>query len=260
VPNVLTALRGTLEVAADEEALSQRAADWLLAAVQGEGRKAVAISGGTTPRRMFALLSQDPRRSLLPWDRVHWFWVDERFIPPEDAASNYGTARRAFLDRAPVPEGNVHSIPTVGLSLDAAAEQYERRLQQFYGAADLDPARPLFDAVILGLGEDGHTASLFPGHAALAERRRWAVPVEGVRPEPRITLSVPVLGSSRATIVLVVGVAKRSALVRARAGDSRLPTSAIEPAGEWRWLADAAAAPIPEQVLRAQPVKGDDAQ
>jgi 6-phosphogluconolactonase len=240
---VLTPFRGVLEIAADEDALAQRAADWLLGAVAGPARSAVAISGGTTPRRLFALLALEPHRALIPWDRVHWFWADERFVPPEDAASNYGMARAALLDRVPMPDDHVHPVPTVGVTLEQAAQRYEATLQDFYGSAKLDPARPLFDAVLLGLGEDGHTASLFPGHAAAAERRRWAVPVTGARPEPRVTLTAPVLGSSRHTAVLVAGSGKRPAVTRALAGEPRLPTTAIMPIGDWLWLADAAAAP-----------------
>ena len=242
MPDVLKPARGTLEIVADAEALARRGAAWLLDAARDGSRLAVAISGGSTPRRLFELLAEEPWRSRFPWQRVHWFWVDERFVPPDDAASNYRMAREVFLSRVPVAAGQIHPMPTVGLAPDAAAQRYEDELKAFYGGATLDPARPLFAAILLGLGEDGHTGSLVPGHPALAERRRWVALVQGARPEPRITLTVPALGSSRSTAVLVSGAGKRPALARALTGAGDLPTTSIEPAGAWLWLADAAAA------------------
>jgi 6-phosphogluconolactonase len=242
VPDVLKPARGRLEVVGDAETLARRGAAWLLEAVTGVERAAVAISGGTTPRRLFELLAGEPLLSRFPWRSVDWFWVDERFVPPDDPASNQRMAREAFLSRAPVPAGNVHLVPTVGLAPAEAAQRYERELKAFYEAGRLDPARPLFTAVLLGLGEDGHTASLVPGHPAVAERQRWVAAVLGARPEPRITLTIPALASSRSTAVLVSGAGKAGALRRALAGDPGLPTSAIDAAGAWLWLADEAAA------------------
>ena len=128
-----------------------------------------------------------------PWHRVHLFWGDERFVPHSDARSNFRMAQEALLSHVPIEAANVHPIPTEGTTPDNAARAYERTLKSFYGADELDPARPLFDVTLLGLGEDGHTASLFPKTRALTERERWVVAVtEGVA-EPRISLTYPPL-------------------------------------------------------------------
>ena len=164
-----------LEVLLDAEALAQAAAAWLAELAQSrDGRVAIALAGGSTPKRFYELLAEPPFRDKFPWSRTHWFWGDERFAPHDDPRSNYLMTKKALLSRAPVPQANIHPIPTEGLSPQAAAEAYERELKSFYGAEALDPSRPLFDAVILGLGDNGHTASLMPGSSALDERRRWA--------------------------------------------------------------------------------------
>ena len=146
-----------------------------------EGVFAVALSGGSTPRRLYEHLAGPPYRDAFPWSRTHWFWGDERFVPHGDAQSNYRMVREALLSRAPIPAINIHPIPTEGVSPEAAAVTYERELKSFYGAKRLDAARPLFDVTLLGLGPDGHTASLFPGTAVLAERDRWVAAVVGVK-------------------------------------------------------------------------------
>ncbi|MBX6323200.1 MAG: 6-phosphogluconolactonase, partial [Rhodospirillaceae bacterium] len=212
MPGVLTSELGAVETAPGPESLAARAADWLLDAVAGQDRAAVAISGGGTPRLLFQRLGTRPLVSRFPWPAVHWFWVDERLVPPDDPDSNFGLARRTFLRRARVPADHLHPVRTEGITPEQAAHLYEADLKAFYGNAKLDPARPLFAAVLLGLGEDGHTASLVPGHDAMAERDRWAVPVIGARPQPRVTLTVPVLASTRHAAVLVSGAGKRAAL------------------------------------------------
>jgi 6-phosphogluconolactonase len=230
-----------IEIAQDAEDLAQRAGRWIAAiAAQSRGRCAVNLSGGSTPRRLYQLLAEPPLREQLPWDRLHWFWGDERFVPPDHPDSNYRMAREALLARAPVPAANIHAIPTEG-DPAAAAREYERILQMFYAAQTLDPARPLFDIELLGLGPDGHTASLFPDTAVLDERRRWAVEVVGARAEDRITLTYPVLESSRHTAFLVAGADKRAILARARAGDPALPAARLAPQGELVWFVDQAA-------------------
>ena len=151
-------------------------------------------------------------------------------------------ARAAFGD-APIPEGHLHGIPTDG-TLDSAASAYAETLKGFYGADELDPARPLFDLVLLGIGEDGHTASLFPGKPALAERQAWVAPVPeaGLAPfVPRITLTFPVLASSRQLLVLVTGAGKRDPLARIAKGED-LPARYISSIGNLTWLLDRAAA------------------
>lgn len=235
---------GSVEIVADAEALARRAADWLVTAARAkEGVFAVALSGGSTPRRLYELLAAPPHRNAFPWSRAHWFWGDERFVPQDDPASNYRMARDALLAQAPIPDANIHPIPTEGIAPAAAAAAYERELKSFYGATVLKPERPLFDVVLLGLGPEGHTASLFPGTAILEERARWVGAVIGVKPEPRITLTYPALESSHLTAFLVAGEGKRAILKRLLRGDPALPAARLRPSGTLRLFIDRAAAP-----------------
>jgi 6-phosphogluconolactonase len=235
----------TVEVAKDPEAMAHRAAGWITdLAAASRGRFAICLSGGSTPRRLYQLLAESPYRDALPWDRIHWFWGDERFVPWDHPDSNYGMVHEALLGRVPAPPSNIHGIPSNGTPADAAAA-YERVLKSYYGSESFDPARPLFDVEILGLGPDGHTASLIPGTSVLEERHRWVAEVIGGRPEPRITLTYPALESSRHTAFLVVGAEKREILSRALAGDQALPAARIRPVGELIWFANEAARPQP---------------
>jgi 6-phosphogluconolactonase len=232
-----------LEILADPEALARRVAEWLLSeAVSKDGVFAVALSGGSTPRRLYEQLAGPPCRDAFPWSRTHWFWGDERFVPHDDALSNYRMVREALLSRVPIPAVNIHPIPTEGVSPEAAAFAYERELKSFYGTERLDPARPLFDVTLLGLGPDGHTASLFPGTAVLAERHRWVAAVVGAKSEARITLTYPALESSRRAAFLVAGAGKRAMLDRLRRGDASLPAARLRPTGKLYFFGDAAAA------------------
>jgi 6-phosphogluconolactonase len=241
----MTALsEATREILPDSEALAQRAADWLLEAARATTDVfAVALAGGSTPRLMYELLGTPPRREGFPWSRTHWFWGDERFVPPDDPASNYRMVRDALLARAPIPEANIHPVPTVGTTPQSAAEAYERTLQRFYGGAVLLRQRPLFDVVLLGVGENGHTASLFPGAPILEERRRWVGWVTGTTGEPRVSLTYPALENSRHTTFLVAGPGKRPVLEQIFGGDRELPASRLSPVGSVRFFLDRAAAP-----------------
>ena len=158
------------------------------------------------------------------------------------AAGNYGMARDAFLSRVPVPDDNVHAIPTGGLSPEQAATAYEAALKRFYGADTLAPGQPLFDVTLLGIGEDGHTASLFPGQPALQETRRWVIEVIGAKSEPRITLTYPALDSSRDVAFVVTGRGKRDVVARAQSGDRSIPAGLVRPVGRLHWFTDRAAA------------------
>jgi 6-phosphogluconolactonase len=227
------------------EALAQGAAEWLCAkAVASKGRFAVCCSGGSTPRRLYELLAQPDIAKRFPWDRVHWFWGDERFVSHDHPDSNYRMTRMALLSQVQMPEANVHPIPTERVSPEQAASAYEKELKAFYGTDALDPARPLFDVVLLGIGDDGHTASLFPGHPALDEKQRWVVAVLGAKSEDRITLTYPALDSSRDAVFLAVGGEKRSVVQRAKARDHALPSARIDPVGQLHWFTDRAAAPL----------------
>ncbi|HEX5957146.1 MAG TPA: 6-phosphogluconolactonase [Hyphomicrobiaceae bacterium] len=233
-----------LEILADAEALARRAADWLATtAAGGVGPFRVALSGGSTPRRLYELLSGSPYREAFPWARTHWFWGDERFVPHDNPQSNYRMVWEAMLAHAPVPASNIHPIPTEGVTPQEAALSYERELKMAYGTATLTPDRPLFDVTFLGLGPEGHIASLFPGTDILGERSRWVGVVIGAMPEPRITLTYPALESSRTIAFLVAGAPKRPVMERLLEGDPDLPATHLHPRGMLQIFADRAAAP-----------------
>jgi 6-phosphogluconolactonase len=226
----------------DPEALARRAADVLLAAAnETTDRFTVALSGGSTPRRLYELLARSPYRDAVPWQRTHVLWGDERFVPKADARSNYRMTHEALLSRVPIRPANVHPVPTEDTTPADAALNYERTLNSFYGTDVLDPSRPLFDVTLLGLGVDGHIASLFPGSRALAERERWAVAVNEGTTEARISLTYPPLESSRHVLFLVAGAEKQHIFQRVRRGDD-LPATRLRPVGTLLWLADEAAA------------------
>lgn len=231
-----------VEVLADPAALADRVAAWLLElALAKAGPFSLCLSGGSTPGALYARLAQAPYRDAFPWSRTHLFWGDERFVPPGDPLSNYAMVKAALLDHAPAPPANVHPVPTQDLAPEAAALAYQGELQAFYGADALDPARPLFDVNLLGLGEDGHTASLFPGTAVLEERGAWAAAVIGAKAQARITLTYPALESSRHAAFLVTGAGKAAMLARLLAGDEALPSARLRPVGERVVFSDAAA-------------------
>jgi 6-phosphogluconolactonase len=232
-----------VDIQADGNAVAQHVAEWLTErALATPGRFAVCLSGGSTPKTLYSLLAAPPLRDRFPWDRTHVFFGDERFVPPDHPDSNYRMAREAMLTHVPLAESQVHPFPTDGTPEDAAI-RYADTLKRFYGADVPDPARPLFDVTFLGLGEDGHTASLFPGVAALQERTAWTAAVIGAKPEPRLTLTYPVLDSSKTVAFLVAGAGKRAILARALAGDTALPAVGVRPVGDLIWFTDKAAAP-----------------
>ncbi len=229
----------------DSAALAKAAAERLLARIAGNSeRAAICLTGGSSPKQLYQLLATDPWRAQIPWDRVHWFIGDERFVGSDDPLNNMSMARRAFLD-ACAPAANIHPIPTDTVNPDEAARRYERILQSFYGADRLDPGRPLFDIVLMGVGPDGHTASLFPLYPAIAETERWVVGVPKAHVEPfvpRVTLTLPALGSCREMLFEVAGSEKRAILTRVLAGET-LPANQARATGETIWLVDQAALP-----------------
>jgi 6-phosphogluconolactonase len=234
------------EIYADPEALAQHAADWLLAwaaatvARPGE-RFSVCLSGGSTPKRLYELLAAAPRRNNFPWEQTHWFWGDERFVPPDDKSNNYRMVREAMLSHVPVPAANIHPMPTLGVTPEQAAKTYERKLQLFYGGETLSTERPLFNVVLLGLGTNGHTASLFPDMPVLAERRQWAGTMTDPEAGTRLTLTYPALESCREAVFLVAGADKQPMLKRLIAGDETIPAGRFRPTGKLHIFADRAA-------------------
>ena len=172
-------------------------------------------------------------------------------MPYDHPESNYRMTREAMLDKAPAPPENIHPIPTDGAP-EEAARRYEQILQEAYGAPTLDPARPLFDIMLLGLGPDGHTASLLPGEKVLDERERWVAAVSHGRPEVRITMTYPVIESSRRVAFLVAGDEKAEIFSAIRAGNSQVPAARVQPVGELFWFVDQAAAGEGQARGRAQ--------
>lgn len=190
------------------------------------------------------MLADEPYRSQIPWDRVHWFIGDERFVPATDSLNNMRMARQVFLNRC-APLVNIHAMATGSANPAEAALRYEAELKSFYGADKLDFTRPLFDVVLMGVGSDGHTASLFPGYPAVDEREHWVVGVPQAHVEPfvpRVTLTLPTLASCREMLFEVSGADKRAILSRVLAGED-LPASRANSIGVTTWLADTAALP-----------------
>jgi 6-phosphogluconolactonase len=231
----------------DPHDAARHAADWLVERLVSidEATVSVCLSGGQTPQLLYATLARPPYRDAMPWPRIHWFWADERFVPPSDARSNYGMVKRLLFDKLAVPHANVHPVLTDGGTPAAAADAYEQELVRYYGSRVPDPDRPLFDVTLLGVGDDGHTASLFPSSPQLNERLRWvaAVPAKGTR-EARITLTYPALESSRHVAFIVTGAAKRDIVQAIWSGDGTLPAARLRPQGSIDWFLDRAAAPM----------------
>jgi 6-phosphogluconolactonase len=228
---------------ADPAALATAAAERLMARIDANpSRAAICLTGGSSPKQLYRLLATDSYRSRIPWDRVHWFIGDERFVAPNDPRNNMAMARETFLDRC-APAANIHPIPTDTADPDESARRYASELQSFYGADQLDFARPLFDVVLMGVGPDGHTASLFPGYPAIEETRRWVVGVPKAHVEPfvpRVTLTLPALGSCREMLFEVAGTEKQAILTRLFA-DENLPANRARATGETVLLVDQAA-------------------
>jgi len=228
------------------EALAEHVAEWLCDLVHAGDRDfAVCLSGGSTPRHFYRQLAHHRLAARFPWKHAHWFWGDERFVPHDSPDSNYRTAYDALLSHVPAANERIHAIPTEGLSPEEAAASYQTLLQRFYGTDQLDPARPIFDVTLLGVGEDGHTASLFPGSPSLRETRRWVLPIVGEARETRITLTYPALDGSRNLAFVATGTNKRQVLARIRAGDTELPAARINPVGNLFWFVDRSAVQVP---------------
>jgi 6-phosphogluconolactonase len=227
-----------LEILADPEALSRRVAEWMLELAKNkDGVFSVCLSGGSTPQQLYEHLAEPTYRDAFPWSRTHWFWGDERFVSHDDPLSNYRMVREALLSRAPILPANIHPIPTECINPETSASAYERELKSFYGAARLDPARPLFDVNLLGLGPDGHTASLFPGSVLRAHR--WVAAVAAPRPRHASPLTHPPILA--ATPLSAAGT--RKGRFREARGDNRPPAaSSSDHRSDGFWIG--AAAPV----------------
>lgn len=216
-------------------------------AIDARGRFAVALAGGSTPRRLYELLGEESFRGHVDWTRVEFFWGDERPVAPDHADSNFGMAKHALLDKLGLPAGQIHRMPADRPDLDAAARDYQNEIAALFGVPSNGPP-PAFDLVLLGMGPDGHTASLFPHTTALHETKRWVV----ANPVPkltatRLTLTAAILNRARHILFLVSGAEKAGVLAEVLEGPSdpqRLPAQLIAPPppGQVTWLVDLAAA------------------
>lgn len=210
-------------------------------AIEERGIFRVALSGGSTPKSVYPLLIEPERRNAVDWSRVEFFWGDERAVPPDHPESNFGVAYGMLISQLPdVRQDRIHRMPAEAADLDAAALGHESELRLAFGVRGDE--LPAFDLIWLGMGPDGHTASLFPGSDALDERERWVVANWAPSQEAwRMTLTFPVLNAGREVIVVVNGADKADALRRIRSGDADLPAGRV--AGDQvEWIVDAAAA------------------
>lgn len=233
---------------ATPQELFQTAADEVIRAateaIAARGRFTIALSGGSTPKSLFTLIAANASTSL-PWDKVFFFWGDERHVGPTDAESNYRMANESILSKIPVPPGNVFRVLTENPDASAAADAYEQTLRKFFEV----PAGkfPRFDLILLGMGPDGHTASLFPETAALQEKSRFVVAnwVEKMKTS-RITLTLPVLNAARLVVFLVSGIDKAPVLhevLEGKGPDEKYPSKLVHPTdGKLIWFVDRAAA------------------
>ena len=202
------------------------------AAVAVRGRFLVALAGGSTPRAMHRVLGRDPLRSEIPWHATHLYWGDERFVPVDSPESNYGRTRDDLLEHIDIPASHIHPMP-VAMDPEAAALRYEEDLPE------------VLDLLFLGLGKDGHMASLFPGQDALHERKRRVIPVEGGMPRVmRLTVTLPTINRARKVVFLVSG-GEKSAVAQSVLGDPQasLPAACVRPInGSLFWILDKEAA------------------
>lgn len=209
-------------------------------AITRHDRFSVALAGGSTPRVLYSLLAGDEYASKLDWARIHLFWGDERCVLPDHPDSNYRMARKILIDRVPIPEVNVHRMQGE-LAPEEGALAYERLLYRYFSWKT-----PVFDLVLLGMGEDGHTASLFPGDRSLRERNRWVIAVDHNQPPvptvPRLTLTLPILNFARKVMFLVAGESKAETVRRILVSGDKLPAGMVKPvSGNLKWMLDEAA-------------------
>ncbi|MBD1937843.1 6-phosphogluconolactonase [Microcoleus sp. FACHB-68] len=227
-----------VEVLTDRGALIQRALEVVLdkmqAAISERNRFTIALAGGGTPKPLYEAIAAQP----LPWEKIHVFWGDERYVPPDDSDSNQRMARLAWLDKVPIPAGNIHPIPTGAADPAADAQKHDAELQEFFGVPTGGFAS--FDLILLGIGDDAHTASLFPHTDALQVRDRM-VTVGNKDGQPRITFTVPLINHARCVMFLITGAGKQPALAQifaSTADDMTYPARLIQPTGELWWLLD----------------------
>ena len=235
---------GDVRVYPDLHSLNRAAAEESAGLIQETLRKSgrfnLVVAGGNTPRSLYRLLAEN-YRDRISWPRIHLFWGDERYVPPEDRLSNYHMVHEELIEKVPLPPENVHPMPTHFSTPEEAARAYEATLRDHF--PDLQESRPAFDLVLLGMGGDGHTASLFPGSPALQEKNLWVVAVEAAgEPPQRLTLTLPVLNRARNAWFLVSGSGKgevlREIFENRERAEQVYPAAMIKPAGRLVWHLD----------------------
>jgi 6-phosphogluconolactonase len=231
----------------DTNTLSQQAAQFIVRlaneSIVTRGRFSIALSGGSTPKVLYGLLGSEPYRDQIDWSKVDIFWSDERCVPPDSADSNYRMAREVLLNRVPLSSQQVHRMPADQPDRDAAAQAYTHEMRQSFGTGDI----PHFDLIQLGMGPEGHTASLFPHQSSLHEQQRLVMYVNVPKPPPpRLTFTPPILNAARHVLFLVTGAEKADAVQAVLEGDynpEEYPAQIVRPAsGEVVWMLDEAAA------------------
>jgi 6-phosphogluconolactonase len=240
--------RGELLILPDQAALAEEAARRFVAlaqaAITARGRFSVALSGGSTPRGLYERLAQLPYHDTIDWNNVHVFWSDERYVPPDDPESSFRMAREALLAHVPIPAANIYPAPTVGGTPEAAASAYAATIRAFFGEG-----RPRFDLILLGMGPDGHTASLFPGAPELTAPSGDLVVIVRDAPKPpptRLSCTLTLINAAANVLFLIAGADKAATLrevLRGPLEPARLPVQGVRPEqGELVWLVDTAAA------------------
>lgn len=235
---------GYVLVLSDADAQAHYLANTILhhAEEKKEGPLVIALSGGSTPKILYKLLGSEDYAHRMPWDRIHLFFGDERMVPHTDKDSNFHMVKEALLSHIKIPAHHIHPMPVLEDAAKAAA-LYQEELETFYGSKELQKSNPLFDIVLLGLGDNGHTASLFPGTPVLEEKHKWVSWCEPLdAPHKRMTLTYPAIASSRLVMFVVSGESKASIVREIRKGNPLYPASKISTEGELHWILDRAAA------------------
>jgi len=234
-----------IEIFANSQELARGAAEYFVArsgeAVAQKGFFTVALSGGSTPQALYQLLADvhEPFHAQAPWSRTHFFWSDERHVPPDHPDSNYRMAHEAMLSRVPVPESNIHRVPSENPDAAAAANEYEQTILQL-----TKQSVPQLDLILLGLGSDGHTASIFPGSEVLHETQRLvAAPWVEKFNTYRITMTLPLLNNGASVLFLVSSAEKAEIVKKVMEGPKQYPAQAVQPThGQLLWMLDKDAA------------------
>ena len=238
-------LKEKIRIQVDYETLSKNAAEHIFQLIQSTLKDqdifSLALAGGGTPAKLYELLGS-LYAERISWEKVYLFWGDERNVPHDHQDSNYRSAKEQLLDKIEIPAGNIFPVPVAPASVTTAAQEYENRLREFF-QTDL----PEFDLILLGIGDDGHTASLFPGSEALNEEKKWVAPsMAPDEPKERITLTFPVLNNAKNVYFLVRGKSKSAAVNNAlsdNGGKNVCPAAYVQPeTGEVLWWLDTEAA------------------